>query len=642
MPKPPLPELFASSLDGVTPSKKRNGPRLWVRRLMIWSEPGKVIRDVSLRPGLNVIWSPDADRDGHRMGHGGGKTSFCRLLRYCLGEDSFGTHDQRQLIASVLPLAYVGAEVILDGDLWIVARPVGNSRSSHFAQEGGVLDTAYVGGLANTGMMAFRKAVAEAIMPNALPHMPVGSSADDAWEAALAWITRDQECRLLNILDWRAPETQSGSPSRNMSRADRLRVVRLLINALQPSEIEALRRAQGHAQAAAQAARRLERIEWVRDDVGRGLAQVFGGDPNEPDTPDFWSHNASAAAQAEEAQIDPEIASKLDAARHAVREKEAAIIERDKRLAVIDAELSGQNELLRVLNSELPRAELRVQDVANPKCLSCGQPIRATEQAFIAERRAERDDLAKQQADAVAKQNALRAEQDQLNYWVAADRQEVDRRKTTLVGLENAAREASERLAAAKGYVTMTARYRSYESEIVRARRDMQKEQEAEAKARLKAAEYRHASQNVVERLSRHFDAIVRFLIPEGAQGDVRLAEDGIHPRVSLHGNLKTAAVDSLKVVAFDLAALILTMEDKTQLPSFWLHDSPREADLGLPLYHRLFGLALQLEGLTETPLFQYVVTTTTEPPAALQTVPWLALQLSSAPADMRLFKRDL
>ena len=35
-------------------------PRLWVRRLAIRSEPGVLIRDVSLRPGLNVVWSPDS------------------------------------------------------------------------------------------------------------------------------------------------------------------------------------------------------------------------------------------------------------------------------------------------------------------------------------------------------------------------------------------------------------------------------------------------------------------------------------------------------------------------------------------------------------------------------------------------------
>jgi hypothetical protein len=43
------------------------------------------------------------------------------------------------------------------------------------------------------------------------------------------------------------------------------------------------------------------------------------------------------------------------------------------------------------------------------------------------------------------------------------------------------------------------------------------------------------------------------------------------------------------KVVAFDLAALCLTIEGATRIPSFLVHDSPREADLGGSIYGRLF-----------------------------------------------------
>ncbi|RDE05962.1 hypothetical protein DVW87_12330 [Sphingomonas aracearum] len=103
MPKPPQPDLFAAALDGFQPATG-NGPRLWIRRLVIWnklSEPP--VRDIPLRPGLNIIWSPSAESVGDHMGHGGGKTSFCRLVRYCLGEESFGTETQRQRIASAMP-----------------------------------------------------------------------------------------------------------------------------------------------------------------------------------------------------------------------------------------------------------------------------------------------------------------------------------------------------------------------------------------------------------------------------------------------------------------------------------------------------------------------------------------------------------
>jgi hypothetical protein len=107
-------------------------PRLWVRRLAIWEAPdGQKIRDISLRQGLNIIWSPDgSDGDGdaaglRAIGHGSGKTLFCRLLRYCLGEHRFADETQRERIALAFPNGIVGAEVMLDGVCWAVVRPLG-------------------------------------------------------------------------------------------------------------------------------------------------------------------------------------------------------------------------------------------------------------------------------------------------------------------------------------------------------------------------------------------------------------------------------------------------------------------------------------------------------------------------------------
>jgi hypothetical protein len=41
-------------------------------------------------------------------------------------------------------------------------------------------------------------------------------------------------------------------------------------------------------------------------------------------------------------------------------------------------------------------------------------------------------------------------------------------------------------------------------------------------------------------------------------------------------------------------------------------------------------------------PLFQYVVTTTTEPPEQFRAAPWLRLTIKGAPAEERLFGVDL
>ena len=53
-------------------------------------------------------------------------------------------------------------------------------------------------------------------------------------------------------------------------------------------------------------------------------------------------------------------------------------------------------------------------------------------------------------------------------------------------------------------------------------------------------------------------------------------------------------------MLALDLAVLCLSIEGATRVPAFLIHDSPREADLGLSIYHRLFRLVTEIEGLDE------------------------------------------
>ena len=132
--------------------------------------------------------------------------------------------------------------------------------------------------------------------------------------------------------------------------------------------------------------------------------------------------------------------------------------------------------------------------------------------------------------------------------------------------------------------------------------------------------------------------------LPDGVAGTIKLDGHGlkVDAEFSGRGEVSTAALDSLKIVAFDLAALHMAVEEKADLPAFLLHDSPREADLDGQLYARLFSLVHQWEGQAETPCFQYIVTTTTAPPPELQDDCHVRLQMSSTPAERRLFRMDI
>ena len=132
--------------------------------------------------------------------------------------------------------------------------------------------------------------------------------------------------------------------------------------------------------------------------------------------------------------------------------------------------------------------------------------------------------------------------------------------------------------------------------------------------------------------------------LPDGVASTIKLDGNGlkVDAEFSGRGEVSTAASDSLKIVAFDLAALLMAVEEKADLPAFLLHDSPREADLDGQLYARLFSLVHQWEGQAETPCFQYIVPTTTAPPPDLQDEHHVRLQMSSTPAERRLFGMDI
>jgi hypothetical protein len=153
---------------------------------------------------------------------------------------------------------------------------------------------------------------------------------------------------------------------------------------------------------------------------------------------------------------------------------------------------------------------------------------------------------------------------------------------------------------------------------------------------------FRDKQARVFGQLSEKFDPIVRRLVGVDAKGRVTLSGNGLEPNINMGGDRRTAAIDSLKVLAFDLAVLCLSVEGATRVPAFLIHDSPREADLGLSIYHRLFRLVAEIEGVGDSPQFQYIITTTTRPPEDLAVEPWLRLTLRGSPGTERLLRRDL
>lgn len=645
-----LPDLFSSHALKLAPAPGRDEPRLWVRRLIIWKGPNDIVRDIPLRPGLNVIWSPDDGSRSGRIGHGGGKTTFCRLIRYCLGEDSFGPEHRRRAVFEKMPTGMVGAEVRLDGETWLIRRAF-HPFKDDFAFLASSFSDIETFPSEPTGMAPFRNAATEAFLADALTLMPPSIGQDDAWLALLAWLSRDQECRFGHLFDWRSPESGSHSPVSGRSRPqeDREAVVRIILDALRTAEIETRRQWEAtNSEISRQRAQR-DRLIWRIGDLRGRLTKALGLDGGNASRLDAAIIKSAAADQLAKAQglASPVTLEQFQTAQRQADQDATEEAQAKSAVELATAREKDQEQLARMIADQLPELSAQNQRLANPICPICDVPIDKA--------RADGCGISLHPADL----DSLRTNVNNLKADCEKARAEAARWKSELPILQGKwalAKQATERHR--EGIKKIGQAIFAYTQDIKRAERiwgwaiDFE-ESDAElataehslaaAEDRLKALTseletHRSAAITSVGELSDRFDGAFHEIVPGNARCSIKLDGHGLGVRVPVDG----AAIDSLKVTVFDLAALSMAIEGKTRHPGFLIHDSPREADLGASIYAGIFDLAKKLEGFGPAPLFQYIVTTTTEPPAGFQSAPWLRLRLRSSPPDERLLREDI
>jgi hypothetical protein len=655
---PQQPDLLGPQPLTVTPDKGLAGPRLWVRRLVIWKEPGgEKVRDISLRPGLNVIWSPDGADDAasaeqaNAIGHGSGKTLFCRLIRYCLGEDRFCTEPQRDRIGTAFLNGIVGAEVILDGVCWAIVRPLG-ARRRHMAVANGNLDEIAGGEGTSTGMQPFVEAIDQSIITTALAGLVRPRSDGPVWPIALAWLTRDQECRFDDVLDWRSPTSESDSPipASGQEKGPRLEALRAFLMAITPEEQSTRSEVSGLSEQRRILDQEIGHRRWeIERTQGRLLSALGLEGQSLPEMPlliDVMRRSAGERLTAS-SQLPAGGGAELVAARdqHEVAQREWMRLDGER--IRVEALIPAEERALAMIQGELPSLSYSQAEAETPICPICEVPIdRAlAEQCKLshkipdaeacrqrwAQRRAEVETQGK-------RLEGLRLESTQVLQQIALAKQRLDQAASRVAAIEKArdSREAGWYTARrARDDVERLADLIDIQDDATKRLRELNAKLDAE---RERLAAFRDKQARVFGRMSEKFGPIVGRFVGRDVRGSVQLS--GIS--IQLSADTGGEAVDSLKVVAFDLAALCLSIEGATRIPSFLLHDSPREADLGGSIYGRLFDIVEELENIGASPLFQYILTTTTAPPAKFRELPYLRLKVHGHPPLQRLLRIDL
>ena len=160
------------------------------------------------------------------------------------------------------------------------------------------------------------------------------------------------------------------------------------------------------------------------------------------------------------------------------------------------------------------------------------------------------------------------------------------------------------------------------------------------------AANLRSDFDDRLKLFSKDFADIIQAVMGAIVEATIAITADGFVPHVTRKGELSGAALDTIKTLAFDLAAMVSSIEGRGEHPRFLIHDGPREGDMARVIYGRFFLYAVELEAAfpsADEASFQYLITTTTPPPKDMrQGSRWmLDPVLDSRHKDKRLLKED-
>jgi hypothetical protein len=653
-----------NSLDEIHLNTDRKAPVFWVRRLRVLRELSSgdehIIRDIELRRGLNIIWAPPAAVTGENApfksgvaGHTAGKTTFCRFVRYVLGERGFGPEATRARVRNQLSSAWVVAEVVVDTTVWIVARPLGIGPRS-FCIRDGTIDQLGNGGV-RLDYQEFLSAIGSITTRTLAASRFPATNEIVRWEHLMPWLCRDQECRFADFLEWRHSSSDSDSPF--LAVEERQFVVRSILGLISEDE----------------------RTELQKN------ARLLEDKKDATDKQPLYAHQAgtdharvcSALDMKLPAPSDPlfgnQARTELDRRRGELKKREESLSQDDRRKELrqtleravgVEAiarkdvdELDDQVNLRRDAAAQLAGNAQRAVFAALPPAEGyCGVPMILARQehcplafSFEMDSISERSERTAAEELEIQRQvlevmEARLAENKRILSEAAATTTQARR---AYLFAAAAFDDQREKLLEEKARLFQIGRLVD-EAETAWQKSTEQTQLIARLEADIKESygrqeQLRSERQETLRRFSGRFDYVVRAFLGEDVSASINGMGRSLSLSVDAKGERESVAITTVKLLAFDLAAMISSTEGYGNFPRFLVHDGPREADMAPDIYERLFLFARELERcFSGEPSFQYIVTTTTPPPAAVRQQPWLRLELAGVPTGERLLRCDL
>lgn len=645
--------LFPQPPDEFPPSSDRVEPTIWIRRLVIVErrEPDiEPIRNVEFRRGLNIICTeqPEPGERGS-IGHNVGKTLLTRMIRYCLGEQYFAAEATRKAIAIALPEAYVLAEIIVDGISWVVARPIGASKSTEAWCLQAEKWHSLLGETTHADRFPRFVEVVEGTTVSRfsdflLPH----EDRPLRWIDMLAWYSRDQYCRYRNPVEWRSSHT--GSNTADLHFEDASLLIRVTMDLLDNHEKKLVAE---HRKLLRQHGIKLKELGKQQGELDRTKEFLIRrlGLKSDLLANDLFGQAAKAEAEehrnilkkrlndlANDSELQA-FANLLKDAKDAVTRKQQEITTRRGDKQLLEGTIKTHQK---ASNAEF---DASFADLGNPCPLP--PPKCPLKDATLkpGERHPVREILIKDRADDLQRINdQLAALQDELpiltlNAQTAEEsfnrrdselKEKREKAEKALVSLDALAEEAGEFAQSLTSVETLNGEVKGLDDQV-RESRDAHSDARAQIVKR----------QN---KLNAHFNRVLAWIVGGQPQGRIDIDMKGLHLTLNSKAAVQGEGLTTAEMVlSLDLACLSAGICGLGHCARFFIHDSPREGDLELHIYHRLFEFIAYLETTFEgrDSSFQYIITTTTPPPKALSVKRFVREVLHARDSNGLLLRRN-
>ncbi len=647
-------------------SENRTNPRLWFERLVIFREPDQehFIRSVTFQRGLNLVWAkepaPGSEKGVRAAGHGVGKTSLCLLLRYCLGDSARTVSELRDELFEHFPQGGVAVVLHLEDEAYSIYRSFNPYVEGQFSAGRDIEQL--LREKSGQAFKTFEQQLADSILANTFPRQIPDTGQSIEWRHVLAWMTRDQGSRFKSFFAWREGE----GTGLQRSRQDPPIVMRTLLGLMEQAESDLMTDLAKLELDRVDAEKQVLEIQREPEVIRRRIESNLRAWCGLPDALPMYSDDLFKDSVAEQIRLaEQQAKDKLAAmdAQYDVLQQELADIrveekeltaQSDKAGLLYDiaeaarrndeeayrsiaekllnlAELPGQCEHASIEFQRCTHIQAEIQRLQMSADLKDGRDKKALESAMADAAATAVAALGrKTQLDGSLKEVSLRLERKNKDYRkarLARDSLVVDagRGEQLLSELERWQRSA--------GSDEATAEIAAAEAKSETLKRDADS-----ARVRLNTLQSDRSSRE--KHLSELMEILTRELLDDGAFGCFDSRDESRPFRLSMRGG---EAYRVLEVLLGDLTCLVDSGNRGSDFPGFVIHDCPREADMSSGLYENYLLLVerIQKECFGNEPPFQYIVTTTTPPPA-FRDKQYLRLELDPSKDDGLLFKQRM